>query len=874
MGADLAEEEQFGPYLVYERLGIGGMATVHRALERGIEGFERVVALKRLLPHLAEDASFIKAFVREAKLASLLSHHNIVQIYELGRVGTEYFISMEHIDGRDVRRILRHARRVTGPPPIHVTVGLLLQLCDALDYAHTRVDDEGNPLGLVHRDVSPSNLLVTSAGHLKVIDFGIAKAQSAQLRTQTGRVKGKLAYMAPEAITGKELDARSDLFAAGVIAHELLTARPLFASKNEYQTLLKVQRGDILPPSTYNPAVPPELDALVLDTLAREPEHRVRDAATLRDRLLELRMHHGLQTGHREIAQWLGWAFALEAPPGPAEVSGSVSIDPGISPARQPTPRPASAAERHDEDEAVDVAWGGGEAEASARPVVLDDIPDVSQKHLAPVMEAADDADDIPAHQPSHGLAVPVRDTAPQAVVGGSDDAGPRTSVPDAPAPRPTRARHASWVPPPATPDPDAPPRTARSLSELAVTEAPVVPAPLAEVRRRRPSNITIGAAIVERQSVRSRAGIAVVAAIGLGAAATTTALLLAGGRDDRAGATSDPVERAPRVEQTGTVRFEIEPSDVEITIVPSDAKDTAGTTHAGSPWQTQLPAGLHSIQIRREGYKARLASIELSANETLTMMITLEKLGAQTVEEAKLIVDSTPRGLEVVLDGRVQPQRTPMRMPIAAGPHTITLRQNGVEVWRHQFVAQANVDHDFNPSMTEAKLRERRQRAAAETRIEPPPPPPPPPPPIPRPDAAPPPVDAAPPAIVTPPAPSPPPPPPPRRQEPTITQPARPPAEVPRSTGPITVAPNAVTRIAGDLPALSKSRRGEVPPVVAAKLCIDAAGTVTQVNILTKLERVAILDLTAVLRGWRYAPYKHRGAPTPVCFAVSFRVK
>src|SRR3954468_14958122 len=139
MGADVAEEEHFGPYIVYERLGVGGMATVHRALERssdgagdGISGFERMVALKRLLPHLAEDASFIKSFVREAKLASFLNHVNIVQIFELGRVGTQYFISMEYIDGRDVRRILRHARKVTGPPPIHVTVALLIQLCEGL----------------------------------------------------------------------------------------------------------------------------------------------------------------------------------------------------------------------------------------------------------------------------------------------------------------------------------------------------------------------------------------------------------------------------------------------------------------------------------------------------------------------------------------------------------------------------------------------------------------------------------------------------------------------------------------------------------------------------------------------------------------------
>src|SRR6185312_7247666 len=317
MGADPAVEEQFGPYAVYERLGVGGMATVHRALERGVEGFERYVALKRLLPHLAEDASFIKAFVREAKLASLLTHINIVQIYELGRVGTEYFISMEYIDGRDVRTILRHARKVTGPAPIHVTVGLVLQLCEALDYAHTKIDDRGMPLGVVHRDVSPSNLLVTNQGHLKVIDFGIAKAQSAQLRTQTGRVKGKLAYMAPEAISGsRDLDARSDVWAVGVILHELLTARPLFASKNEYQTLLKVQRVEITAPSAFNQAVPPELDAIVWKALARDPDQRFASAAELRRELERVRDRYNLHTGYRDIAQWVDWAFSLESPAG------------------------------------------------------------------------------------------------------------------------------------------------------------------------------------------------------------------------------------------------------------------------------------------------------------------------------------------------------------------------------------------------------------------------------------------------------------------------------------------------------------------------------------------------------------------------------
>ena len=379
------------------------MATVHRALERGIEGFERVVALKRLLPHLAADATFIKSFVREAKLASILNHVNIVQIFELGRVGTQYFISMEYIEGRDIRQILRHARKLAGPPPIHVTVGLLLQLCEALDYAHHKVDDAGQPMGLVHRDVSPSNVLVTTSGQVKVIDFGIAKAQSAQLRTQTGRVKGKLAYMAPEALAGKDLDARSDLFAVGVIAHELVTARPLFAAKNEYQTLMKLQRGEVMPPSTFNQHCPPELDAIVLRALARDPDDRFPDACDLRDELHAMRKQYNLQTSDRDLATWLEWTFLNEA-------SGGAATPDADADAARAHPRARSHARRLDDDDGIEMAWGGQD-DRGGEPIVLDDVPDVSANHLQSAsalgaearVDLDDLGDDIPTPAPSHG---------------------------------------------------------------------------------------------------------------------------------------------------------------------------------------------------------------------------------------------------------------------------------------------------------------------------------------------------------------------------------------------------------------------------------------------------------------------------------------
>ena len=390
-----SEQEVFGPYVVLERLGVGGMATVHHAKVSGIEGFERVVALKRLLPHLAEDASFVKSFVREAKLASMLQHANIVQLYELGRVGATYYISMEHIDGRDVRRILLQARRAAGPPNVNVTLSLLIQLCDALEYAHTRTDEHGVPLGLVHRDVSPSNLLVTRSGHLKVIDFGIAKAQTQQLLTQDGKVKGKLAYMAPEAITGGAVDARSDIFSVGVIAHELLTARALFASKSEYQTLINVQRAEVSPPSAFNQAVPRELDAIVAKALARDPAQRYASAAEMRDDLHGVRTRYNLSATNREVETWCTWAFSLGR-------AGSFSDASGTGPtgaSRSKTPLPASTTGERmtmaarppertvDDDEAAAIAWGGV---PDVSPQVVHELPDLAGRSgPLPVRRAA-----------------------------------------------------------------------------------------------------------------------------------------------------------------------------------------------------------------------------------------------------------------------------------------------------------------------------------------------------------------------------------------------------------------------------------------------------------------------------------------------------
>jgi serine/threonine protein kinase len=229
--------DEFGPYEVYERLGIGGMAQVHRAKKRGPAGFERSVALKRMLSHLAEDSSFVDSFIREAKVVSLLVHPNIAQVYDFGRIGGIYYIAMELVPGFDLRKLLRYANRANEPIPLPVVLSILIELCEALEYAHTCRDESGARLNIVHRDISPSNMILAASGHLKVIDFGIAKASARQLHTESGQVKGKLGYMSPESALGQSAGAVSDVFSMGVVAWELVTASPLFSARTDFETM-------------------------------------------------------------------------------------------------------------------------------------------------------------------------------------------------------------------------------------------------------------------------------------------------------------------------------------------------------------------------------------------------------------------------------------------------------------------------------------------------------------------------------------------------------------------------------------------------------------------------------------------------------------
>lgn len=297
-------EPRFGPYEVYERLGIGGMAMVHRAKKIGPAGFERQVALKRMLAHLAEDASFVDSFIREAKVASLLVHPNIAQIYDFGQIAQTYFIAMELVAGYDVRKLLRFASKAGEAIPLQVVLSIASEMCDALEFAHSFVDDHGQPLRIVHRDVSPSNLIAAYTGHVKVIDFGIAKANTRQLHTDSGKIKGKLGYMSPEAARGNWCGTESDVFSAGVVIWELIAAQPLFSQRTDFETMRRVREGEIVPPSRHNSSCPRELDDIVLASLARQPERRP-TAGTMRAALGEFAARAGIAFSHHAVAEWM-----------------------------------------------------------------------------------------------------------------------------------------------------------------------------------------------------------------------------------------------------------------------------------------------------------------------------------------------------------------------------------------------------------------------------------------------------------------------------------------------------------------------------------------------------------------------------------------
>ena len=259
-------------------MAIGGMAEVFNAVILGIHGFEMPLVVKRILPHLSENQRFVDMFVIEAKIYVALQHQNIVQIYDFHKFQGQYFIALEFVEGRDLKTLMVRCKEHNRSLPTALSLFIAHQICHGLEYAHTRTDDQGETLGLVHRDLSPANILLSYTGEVKIADFGIAKAKRHAEITNTGVLKGKYRYMSPEQAHGANIDHRSDVFAVGILLYEMLTSRPLFAADNDKELLDAVKSCDIVEPRKYNTSISPRLNKIICRALHRNPNMRYQSA--------------------------------------------------------------------------------------------------------------------------------------------------------------------------------------------------------------------------------------------------------------------------------------------------------------------------------------------------------------------------------------------------------------------------------------------------------------------------------------------------------------------------------------------------------------------------------------------------------------------
>jgi len=279
---------RIGRYALLERLGVGGMAEVYLAQQDGAVGFQKKVVVKRILPHLAADPQFVEMFAREAKVAARLSHANVVQIFELGEGGGELFIAMEYLDGLTLHRLASASWERGWAVPVDVVLRTIADAATGLHAAHTLTDEQGRPLHLVHRDVSPDNLMVSKDGVTKVLDFGIAKGDVGGPKTKTGHLRGKIPFMPPEQITGEQVDPRADLYALGVSMYWMLTGERPFDRQSDWHTMHAILHDTPKPPSSLNPSVSAELDALILQLLEKSRDQRPGSGREVADRLEEL----------------------------------------------------------------------------------------------------------------------------------------------------------------------------------------------------------------------------------------------------------------------------------------------------------------------------------------------------------------------------------------------------------------------------------------------------------------------------------------------------------------------------------------------------------------------------------------------------------
>lgn len=300
----------FGKYLLLDKIATGGMAEIWLAKQVGVEGFEKLVVIKKILPHFTNDKDFVRMFLDEARLAAQLNHPNIVQIYDLGQEEESYYIAMEYISGDDIKNILQTSIKQGHFLPLQFAVNIISQGAEGLHYAHTLTDMYGTPMNVVHRDISPQNILVTYAGTVKVVDFGIAKAATQSQETQAGTLKGKFAYMSPEQAMGRKLDGRSDVFALGIVLYEITVGKRLFKAPSELKILRMITEERIIPPIEINPKYPPALSNIVMKALEKDRDKRYQDAREFHLDLDDFLKTFPKPSSNIDLSNWMRKTFA------------------------------------------------------------------------------------------------------------------------------------------------------------------------------------------------------------------------------------------------------------------------------------------------------------------------------------------------------------------------------------------------------------------------------------------------------------------------------------------------------------------------------------------------------------------------------------
>src|SRR5262245_9911688 len=265
-------------YRVIEKLASGGMAEVYLAESAGIEGFKKQVAIKRVLPHLSEKKRFIAMFLDEARLSAHLSHSNVAQVFDIGVGDNAYFIVMEYVDGADLKMVIEYVKKSGRTFPVGSACVVAARICEGLTYAHELSSSDGAPLHVVHRDMSPPNVLITKHGEVKIVDFGLAKATSQLEKSEAGIIKGKFSCLSPEAALGQEVDHRTDIFAVGIILWEMLAGQRLFLGDSDFATVKLVQTAQIPSLSAHNKEVPKDLERILAKALTRDPNTRYQSA--------------------------------------------------------------------------------------------------------------------------------------------------------------------------------------------------------------------------------------------------------------------------------------------------------------------------------------------------------------------------------------------------------------------------------------------------------------------------------------------------------------------------------------------------------------------------------------------------------------------